>query len=159
MSHRPPVWTTRLATPGANAFAILSGLETMTRSLIAAALPIQTQRLFGNDESVSALVLIGSVAALAIAVNLVELACSAGLPAIYTQMLAMHDLPRAGYYGFLLLYISVFLLDDTAIFVVAMVTLRAATGTGRYARISHLVGGVVLLALGTVMVLRPDLLG
>lgn len=30
------------------------------------------------------------VAALAVAVNLVELACSAGLPAIYTQTLAMH---------------------------------------------------------------------
>ncbi len=39
----------------------------MSRALIAAALPIQTQELFGNDESVSALSLIGSVAALSIA--------------------------------------------------------------------------------------------
>ncbi|MDH3741067.1 MAG: MFS transporter [Hyphomicrobiales bacterium] len=67
MTHRPPVWTTRLATPGATAFAVLSGLEALSRAVIAAALPIQTQALFGNDESVSALSLIGSVAALSIA--------------------------------------------------------------------------------------------
>lgn len=67
MSHRPPVWTTRLTTPGADAFAVLSGLESLSRALIAVALPIQTQELFGNDESVSGLSLVGSVAALSIA--------------------------------------------------------------------------------------------
>lgn len=49
----------------ARAFAILSGMEASTRSVLAAALPIQTQALFGTDESVSALTLAGSVAALA----------------------------------------------------------------------------------------------
>jgi hypothetical protein len=98
------------------------------------------------------------VAALAITVNLVELACSAGLPAIYTQALAMHALEPGAYYGYLLLYITVFLLDDTVLFIVAMVTLRAAVTTGRYSRYSHLVGGIVLLVLGAIMVLRPDLL-
>lgn len=99
------------------------------------------------------------VGALAVAVNLVELACSAGLPAIYTQALAMHDLPGSAHYLYLLTYIAIFLFDDAALFVVAMITLRAAVITGRYARASHLVGGVVLLALGAVMVLRPELLG
>ncbi|MGC9370232.1 MAG: glutaredoxin family protein [Paracoccaceae bacterium] len=99
------------------------------------------------------------VAALAVAVNLVELVCSAGVPAVYTQILSMHDLPKAAYYGYLALYLAVFLLDDAAIFVIAMLTLRAVAATGRYARVSHLIGGVVLLALGAVMVLRPDLLG
>ncbi|WP_212525429.1 hypothetical protein [Actibacterium sp. MT2.3-13A] len=99
------------------------------------------------------------VAALAVAVNLVELVCSAGVPAIYTQMLAMHDLPRAAYYGYLAFYLVVFLLDDAAIFVIAMITLRAVAASGRYARLSRLIGGLVLLALGAVMMLRPDLLG
>lgn len=40
-----------------------------------------------------------------------------------------------------------------------MLTLRAAVATGRYSRLSHLVGGIVLLVLGAVMILRPDLLG
>ncbi|MDQ2088292.1 hypothetical protein [Marimonas arenosa] len=99
------------------------------------------------------------VAVLAIAVNLVELACSAGLPAIYTQALAMHDLTMPAYYGYLLLYLAVFLLDDTVLFVAAMLTLRTAVLSGGYSRYAHLIGGIVLLALGGVMMLRPDLLG
>lgn len=99
------------------------------------------------------------VAALAIAVNLIELVCSAGVPAVYTQILTMHDLPTGAYYGYIALYLAIFLLDDAAIFVGAMVTLRAVASTGRYSRLSHLVGGVVLLTLGAIMVLRPDLLG
>jgi len=99
------------------------------------------------------------IAALAIAVNLVELVCSAGVPAIFTQMLAMHDLGLGAYYGYLLLYISVFLIDDTAIFVIAMLTLRATFASATISRVSHLVGGIVLLILGAIMVLRPDLLG
>lgn len=90
--------------------------------------------------------------------NLIELVCSAGIPAVYTQALAMHDLPVAGYYGYLMLYLAVFLLDDTVIFVTAMLTLRFAASAGRYARLSHLVGGAVLIGLGAVMILRPDLL-
>lgn len=99
------------------------------------------------------------VAALAVAVNLIELVCSAGVPAVYTQMLAMHDLPLPAYYGYLVLYLLVFLIDDIAIFAVAMITLRSVAATGRYSRVSHLVGGIVLLALGAIMILRPDLLG
>jgi hypothetical protein len=100
-----------------------------------------------------------SIAVLAISVNLVELVCSAGVPAVYTQILAMQDLSRLAHYGYLALYIAVFLLDDTLIFVIAMVTLRAVAATGRFSRLSHLIGGVVLLVLGAVMVFRPDLLG
>jgi len=99
------------------------------------------------------------IAALAIIVNLVELACSAGVSAVYTQILAMYDLPLASYYAYLGLYLLVFLLDDAAVFVTAMVTLRSAILTGRYTRGAHLIGGAVLLALGWVMLLRPDWLG
>ncbi|RYH06333.1 hypothetical protein [Tropicimonas sp. IMCC6043] len=94
------------------------------------------------------------MAVLAIAVNLVELACSADLPAVYTQTLAMHDLSMPVYYGYLLHYLEVFLMDDIVFFVAAMVTLRAAAGTGRYSQISHLIGGVVLMGLGVILVLR-----
>ncbi|MCA0927945.1 hypothetical protein [Ruegeria profundi] len=100
-----------------------------------------------------------SIGLLAVSVNLIELVCSAGVPAVYTQVLAMHELPSLAHYGYLLVYISVFLLDDILIFVIAMATLRSVAATWRFSRISHLIGGVVLLVLGAVMVLRPDLLG
>ncbi len=74
MTTRPLVWTTRIATPGANSIAILCGLEGLTKALIAAALPIQTQRLIGSDEGVSALFLVGSVSALSIVLLIPTLA-------------------------------------------------------------------------------------
>ncbi|MGI9511332.1 MAG: hypothetical protein ACR2OL_00395 [Anderseniella sp.] len=96
--------------------------------------------------------------ALAIGVNLVELLCSAGVPAIYTQILTLNDLPASAYYSYIALYIAVFMLDDIAIFATAMFALRVSGLTGSYARYSHLIGGVVLTAIGAVMLLRPDLL-
>jgi hypothetical protein len=93
---------------------------------------------------------------LAFAVNVVELLCSAGIPAIYTQVLAMNALPRWQYHAYLALYILVFMLDDLVIFFTAMATLEVAGATGTYTRYGHLVGGGVLLAVGVLMLLRPE---
>jgi hypothetical protein len=101
------------------------------------------------------LALIG-ILALAFAVNLVELICSAGLPAVYTQVLALSSLPAWQYYGYLALYILVFMLDDLFVFVVAMKTLQIAGVTGAYSRFSHLAGGIVLFAVGALLLLRPE---
>jgi hypothetical protein len=101
---------------------------------------------------------LGGIVALAFAVNLIEFFCSAGIPAVYTQVLALSKLPTWHYYAYLLLYILVFMLDDLIVFVVAMKTLEITGSTTRYARLSHLVGGVVLLAIGAMLLLRPELL-
>jgi hypothetical protein len=95
------------------------------------------------------------IVALAFAVNLVELICSAGIPAIYTQVLTMSDLPAWQYYAYLALYILVFMLDDLVVFVIAMKTLEVTGVAGSYSRVSHLVGGVVLLAIGTLLLFKP----
>ena len=95
---------------------------------------------------------------LAVGVNLIELLCSAGVPAVYTQILALNDLPAATYYSYIALYITVFMLDDVAIFATAMFALQVTGLTGSYARFSQLIGGLLLLAIGAVMVLRPELL-
>jgi hypothetical protein len=101
---------------------------------------------------------LAGVLALAFAVNLVELLCSAGIPAVYTQVLALSELPVWQYYAYLALYILVFMLDDLFVFVVAMKTLQIAGATTRYVRFSHLAGGVVLLVIGALLLLRPELL-
>jgi len=93
---------------------------------------------------------------LAIAVNMIELICSAGIPAIYTHLLTLTPMPRWQYYGYLLLYNLVFMLDDIAMFAVAMATLKM-TGLGaRYARASRLIGGVVLAVIGLMLLFRPQ---
>lgn len=93
---------------------------------------------------------------LAVAVNLVELACSAGLPAIYTQVLALSDLSVFQYYGYLLLYILFFMLDDLFVFFLAMTTLKMAFINAKYTRYSNMIGGILMLIIGILLILRPE---
>lgn len=93
---------------------------------------------------------------LAFAVNLVELVCSAGLPAVYTQILSLSQLSRWQYYLYLAGYIFVFMLDDLLVFFTAMLTLRAAGLRGKYARISRLSGAVLMLIIGLLLLFKPE---
>lgn len=97
-----------------------------------------------------------AVAALAVIVNFVELLCTAGLPAIYTAVLTQHDVSPAGRYAYLALYIVGYLADDTLMVAVAVIALGSRKLTERGGRWLKLISGAVMLALGMVMVLRPQ---
>lgn len=101
------------------------------------------------------LALIG-IALLAVAVNVVELLCSAGIPAVYTQYLALSSLSTWQHYAYLGLYILVFMADDLIVFAGAMLALEITGLNQRYTRWSKLVGGVVLLIVGGLMLLKPE---
>lgn len=93
---------------------------------------------------------------LAFAVNVVELLCSAGIPATYTQILALQDLQAWQYYAYIGLYVLVFMLDDLLIFLGAMLAIEI-TGLGaRYARWANLFGGLLLIGLGIVIIAKPE---
>jgi len=95
---------------------------------------------------------------LALAVNLVEFFCSAGLPAIYTKILAMQGLSTVSYYLYLLLYAVVFMIDDFIIFSVAVVTLSRFGFTEKYNYWTTLLGGLLILLLGLILLFKPELL-
>lgn len=95
---------------------------------------------------------------LGVAVNLVELFCSAGLPVVYIQVLTMSYLPNWQYYVYLALYIFVFMLDDFIVFLVSMLTLKHFGLTTKYNRFSNLIGGLVLLVLGLLLIFRSNFL-
>ncbi len=99
---------------------------------------------------------LGAIILLAFAVNLVELLCSAGLPAVYTQVLALSDLAKWQYYLYILLYIFVFMLDDLFIFFVAMTTLQMTGISAKYSRWSHLIGGILMLIIGLLLIFKPE---
>lgn len=99
---------------------------------------------------------LGGIILLAFAVNMVELVCSAGLPAIYTQLLSNYHLPSLQYYLYLLLYIFIFMLDDLFIFFTAMITLRLTGIQSKYSRTSHLVGGILMLVIGFLLIFKPE---
>ncbi|MDQ5970685.1 MAG: hypothetical protein QG603_462, partial [Patescibacteria group bacterium] len=98
------------------------------------------------------------IMALAFMVNLVELLCSAGFPAVYTQVLAMNDMVGWQYYSYILLYILFFMLDDLVVFFIAMFTLQATGLTTKYTRFSRLIGGILMLIIGLLMIFKPELL-
>ena len=104
------------------------------------------------------LLALGGIILLAFAVNLVELVCSAGLPAIFTQILTLNKLPGWQYYLYLLFYILIFMLDDLIVFFVAMVTLQAIGIESKYARASRLIGGILMLLIGLLLLFKPELL-
>jgi len=101
---------------------------------------------------------LGGIILLALAVNLVELVCSAGLPAIYAQVLALSNLPTWQYYFYILLYVSFFILDDLVVFVIAMTSLKAVGISGKYSRFSHLFGGIIMVVIGILMLFKPEFL-
>ena len=104
------------------------------------------------------LVALVGVVILAFAVNLVEFTCSAGIPAVFTQVLALTELSAWEYLALLLLYVFVFMLDDLAVLVIALKTLELSGLTTRYARWSNAIGAVVLIVIGTLLIFRPQLL-
>ncbi|WP_292529345.1 glutaredoxin family protein [Methylocystis sp.] len=93
------------------------------------------------------------VIALAFAVNAIEFICSAALPAIYTHLLALTDLPIALHYAYIGLYVVFFMLDDLIIFGLAAFAVQKLVNT-RYAAISRTIGGVILIGLGGWMLAR-----
>jgi len=118
------------------------------------------QRVFAKIREITQnrqlLLALGGIMLLAVAVNLVELICSAGLPAIYTQILSLANLPRWQYYLYLLFYIFIFMLDDLFVFFTAMLTLQATGIQNKYARFSHLIGGLIMLVIGLLLLFRPE---
>ena len=93
---------------------------------------------------------------LAVLVNIVELLCTAGLPALYTNILSRQGYSLAGRYGSLALYIAAYMFDD-ALMVAAVVwsfsKFKLQETGGRWLK---LISGAVILVLGLVMLLRPE---
>ena len=93
---------------------------------------------------------------LAISVNLVELACSAGLPLMFTQILSFNNLSMIEYMFYMFLYILFFLIDDIVIFVVAMKTLSIKGISSKYGKYSNLIGGIIMILIGILMIFKPE---
>ncbi len=101
------------------------------------------------------LALIG-IMILAASVNIVELACSAGLPVAFTSLLASNNLNKVSYIIYILIYILFFLLDDIIVFVISMKTLEVTGISTKYGKLSHLIGGIIMIIIGALMMFKPE---
>jgi len=120
------------------------------------------QKVFDKIKSITQMhsfwLALGGIIILAFAVNLVELICSAGLPAIYTQVLSLNNLAGWQYYLYIALYIFIFMLDDLIVFFTAMITLEVTGISAKYTRASRLIGGILMFTIGLLLIFKPQLL-
>lgn len=89
-------------------------------------------------------------------VNLVELACSAGFPAVYTQILSMSGISIWQKYSYMAGYIFFFMLDDMIVFVIAVLTLKSKVLGSKYAKYTNLVAGILIFILGILLIFQPE---
>ncbi len=94
---------------------------------------------------------------LAFAVNSIEFVCSSAIPAIFTQVLAISGLEWWERYAYIALYDFFFMLDDIIIFSLAAITVNSSFGE-KYEKYCKIIGGIVLLALGLLLLFAPQLL-
>lgn len=95
---------------------------------------------------------------LAISVNFIEFACSAGWPVVFTEILALNDLNGISYFIYILIYIFFYLIDDLVIFIIALATLKITGISNKYNKYSHLIGGILMLIIGILMIFKPEVL-
>ncbi len=91
---------------------------------------------------------LAGAAVLAVLVQLVELLCTSGFPALYTRILTLGQLDRGAYYGYLALYDAMYMADDLIVLAIGIVTLsqrRLQENEGRWLK---LIAGLVMIVLG-----------
>ncbi len=96
------------------------------------------------------------VMVLAGSVNVIELACSAGIPVLFTNVLALNNLTKFQTAMYIYIYTFFFLIDDIIVFVFAMLTLNIKAISTRYTKYSHLIGGILMLVIGLLMLFKPS---
>lgn len=97
------------------------------------------------------------VVTLGVSVNVIELACSLGLPLIYTEILSLANITKLESITYLIIYIFFFLIDDIIVFIIAMFTLKVTGLSNKYSKLSKILGGVILILLGILLIFFPGI--
>lgn len=89
-----------------------------------------------------------------ILVQIVELMCTSGFPALYTRILTGQQLEWSRYYGYLLLYNLMYMADDVIVLGIAIVTLSQRRLQEKEGRGLKLMAGLAMLGLGIYLIIR-----
>ncbi|HET8580317.1 MAG TPA: NrdH-redoxin, partial [Nitrospiraceae bacterium] len=134
-------------------FALGTGVSFTIPKAAKAGLYAQIRKILQAENLYGALV--GTIV-LAVLVNTIELLCTAGFPAVYTQILTLRQLPWWEYYGYLGLYNVAYILDDSLMVTIAVVTLGGRKLQEKEGRWLKLVSGMVMLGLAGILIAKPE---
>lgn len=100
-----------------------------------------------------------AILVIAFSVNIIEFACSIGIPQAYTKILELNMLTFMERQWYLLVYTFGYMVDDFVVFGLAIWGFSKLEAHGhKYAQLSLLMGGVLMVILGAVLVFSPSLL-
>lgn len=94
----------------------------------------------------------------AFSVNIIEFACSIGIPQAFTKILELNHLPPLQWLFMIAIYIFFYMIDDFAVFGLAFWGADHLGITTKYSKFSNLVGGIVMLILGLILIFNSHLL-
>ncbi|MFA6458672.1 MAG: glutaredoxin [Patescibacteria group bacterium] len=95
---------------------------------------------------------------LAFSVNIIEFACSIGIPQAFTKILQINSLSFLHRQFLLAIYIFFYVVDDLIVFAIALAGIEKLGITHKYSKISNIIGGVLMLILGSLLIFAPELL-
>ena len=98
------------------------------------------------------------ILALALSVNIIEFACSIGIPQTFTKILDINLLTFLEKQWYMFIYILFYMVDDVIVFGIAIYSFNQIWVTTKYARLSHLIGWLLMLLLWSILLMKPDLL-
>ncbi len=98
---------------------------------------------------------LAGIVLLAISVNMVELACSAGFPMIFNEILVANEIHGVMRILYLLLYVFFYMIDDMVVFTVSMCTLSIAGMTTKYNKLIKIIGGILMIIMGLLLIFKP----
>ncbi|HEY77470.1 MAG TPA: hypothetical protein G4O00_15040 [Thermoflexia bacterium] len=102
--------------------------------------------------------MVGATVVLSAGVSTVEFSCTAGLPVLWTNLLAAQGVGPLSFVLLLALYMIIYQIDEMAIFLFAVFTLRSNKLEEKHGRLLKLVGGTLMLSLAVVMIVDPELM-
>jgi glutaredoxin len=94
------------------------------------------------------LLLIGTVILFASFVTVIEFPCSAFLPVLFTSILVESGISQSASFGYIALYMLFYLLDELAIFLIAVFTMKIKIVSPRFIIFFNLLAAVIFLFLG-----------
>jgi thiol-disulfide isomerase/thioredoxin len=100
---------------------------------------------------------IGTVT-LAFFVNLIELGCTIGLPAIYTRVLSVQQISTSVKYFYMALYNAYYVIPLAVIVALFVFTMGKYRFEEKHAKVLKLISGTLMITLGAILVFKPDLL-
>lgn len=99
------------------------------------------------------------VIGLALSVNIIEFACSIGIPQAFTKIIELNQLGFLKTQLYMGIYTLMYMIDDLIVFGIALWGFNKLHQAGqKYSKWSLFIGGVLMLILGTLLVADPSLL-